>query len=434
MTSIFFALPVKNNVSMRSLFPISTADTLLSLNQRKNTVKNIRKIINISDEHFNILYQSLIDNFVEFVQLLPINNGARFGSLIDDGLLRALLALQLQKNAAEDQELDPLFVYVLFSTALLYNVGFVTNDRTVVISERDGAFVREWLPDKGKMLALDGGNFYRIRYAHGMSTELSRLATPLFAQQLMPLVGRNWIAQDLTAYSTWIALLNGSQIVTNDLKPYFDRANKKLSDELSKDKNIIAVSNIGIREPEETSLGEDFIEWLKKGLDAGNIDINTPNADVHVIDDGLFLEVPGIIQKFCAQSAKNPKLEAVFAQLKKIGFIGLSETSEQLATYVYDYLGSVGLDQLSFAHQSKPLKQEAKHLLRRGVEVLRPCFLSFLLKHHLRLSVEKNFILAKYAKAKTRKKLKLLKRRMLRQQRFEELRQEAQALRVEISK
>jgi hypothetical protein len=436
--TLFFIPPAKKNISERSLFPIVAADVLLASTPRKVVLENIRKTVDISDEHFNILYQSLINNFVEFVQLLPANNEAQFGSLMDEGLLRASFALEQQKNADEDQQPDPLLVYTLFSAALLFDVGFAINNRTVMVSEKDGTFIKEWLPNKGKMQQLDGG-YYRVRYGGGMSLELSRRVTPLFAQQLMPLAGFNWIAQDPEAFDGWIVLLNNEKEIVNDLKPYLDYANKKILAEPAKE--VFSAININILEPQETALGEDFLEWLKNGLDTEAISVNAYDSDIHIIEEGLFLETPEIINKFCAQSPKNPTWEAVFAQLKKIGFVNLSETSEQLATYTYNYANINELKPMPAKQQLDAQKQEVnnrqqaqnvaskqespeppkKPLIRRGIKVFIPCFLFFLLAKHFHLSFGQSPALIKRIKAKfKKKKRKLLERSRLYRQRLKE--------------
>lgn len=421
--ALFFIPPVKKNISERSLFPIVAADVLLASAPRKAILENIRQAVDISDEHFNILYQSLINNFVEFVQLLPANNEAQLGSLMDEGLLRASFALQQQKNEDEDQQPDPLLVYTLFSAALLFDVGYAINNRTVMISEKDGTFIKEWLPNKGKMQQSDGG-YYRIRFGGGEPTELSRRVTPLFAERLMPLAGFNWIAQDSDAFDSWIALLNNEKEIVNDLKPYLDYANKKILAEPAKE--FFSAVNINILEPQETVLGEDFLEWLKNGLDTEAISINAYDSDIHMIEDGLFLEVPEIINKFCAQSPKKPAWEAVFAQLKKIGFVNSSETSEQLATYTYDYAEPVK-QQPDAQKQEANNKQQAQNVApkqespRRGIRVVIPCFLVFLLAKHFHLSFGESPALIKLIKAKLKKKKrKLLERSRLYRQRLKE--------------
>jgi hypothetical protein len=434
--SLFFTPPNKKTISERSLYPIVAANVLLSSNKRKKIIKDIRQTVDISDEYFNTLYQQLINNFVEFVQLLPTNNEASLGSLMDKGLLRALFALQLQKDETENHDPDPLLTYTLFSASLLFDAGFATNNRTVILSKKDGTFVKEWSPYKGKM-QKSGGGYYRIRPGGDMTPELSRHSTILLTQQLIPAVGFNWITQDRNAFNAWIEVLNNEKAATNNLQPYFDSANKKALYETPQ--KAFPTTNIKPTKPKETALGEDFLEWIKKALKTKTIAINTYNSDIHVIEGGLFLEIPELIKKFCAQSSKNPKAEQIFAQLKKIGFISLSETREELATYTYtniddsnplsfmwqlDLYKSAITDDQTIKSKQKLWEQSTKHKIRHGIEVFMPCFLSLFLAYYLDLLPEHNFISIKLEKAKNKLKRKLLKKIRHYKARMELLRRE----------
>ena len=419
--SFFFTPTSKKTIKERSLLPIVTADILLETNQNKKIISNIHQITAIAAEHFAILYQELINNFAEFVQLLPTNNEAQLGSLIDEGLLRALFALQQQKDYIEDHQPDPLLTYTLFSAALLFAIGFTTNNRTVIISEKDGTFIKEWIPTKETMQAA-GGNYYRIRYAGGISATLSRRITLLLAQQLMPLAGFNWIAQDSTALNTWITLLNNETDKTNNLHLHLDYACKKT---LATPPHRTS-TNINIITPEETALGEDFLAWLKDGLTTKTISSNTYNSDIHLVENGLFLEIPEIIEKFCTQSPQKPTWQQVFGQLKKIGFINLDTTTEQLVTYTYKNGNNTQplpfVQQLTMQKQEtnkhptirefkkKSWEQDTKNKTRHGVETFRPCFLFFLLANYLNLRIENNLVGTEFAEEKIKKKIKLIKK------------------------
>lgn len=409
--------------SERRLFAIVQADVLLATEQNKKIINNIQQITNITNEQFTILYQELINNFVEFVQLLPSSNAAQLGSLIHEGLVRALLALQQQKDYTENQHPDPLLTYALFSAALLFELGFTINNRTVIISEQDGTFVQEWIPSKGSMQTTDK-NYYRIRFAGGISAKSSRRITPLLAQQIMPLIGFNWLAQDYEVFNTWIRLLNNEQDTTNNLDLYLNYAHKKILNISSQE----LPPNIYIITPEDTTLGEDFLVWLKQGINAQTISINTYNSDIHLIENGLFIEIPEIITKFCIQTPKKPMWKEVFAQLKKIGFI--NPNTEQLVTYTY----TAQTQPLPFIQKLSP-KQETNKLPkdswyqnnRHGVEIFNRCFIFLLLADYANLAAENNFLAIEFAKEKIKKKIKILTKLKQRRKRLKALDQEIQA-------
>src|SRR5690606_22878545 len=49
---------------------------------------------------------------------------------------------------------------------------------------------------------------------------------------------------------------------------------------------------------EDTDPGRCFLHWLKEGLANGTIAINTVNARVHAVPEGLLLVSPGIFKDF----------------------------------------------------------------------------------------------------------------------------------------
>ena len=88
--------------SERTLIPMLPSDTLLSVPRYQKIIGEIRQSLDPTEEEFNTLYRQLIDNFITFVQLLPSNHGGKLGSVLSEGLWRALLTLQLQKSESEN--------------------------------------------------------------------------------------------------------------------------------------------------------------------------------------------------------------------------------------------------------------------------------------------------------------------------------------------
>lgn len=303
-------------LSERNLFPILDPESFLETSKRRKILADIRLLLDTTDEHFDALYKQLILNFISFVQVIPSSNTGRLGSLMDEGLLRGLFALQAQ-NQEKAENIDPLISYVLFSAALLFDVGFVTENRLITISSKEGDFIKQWQPYKGAMKLSDG--YYKIRFGDGMPSWLCRRITALFAREVMPSLGFQWIAQDPYALNAWLTLLGNEQEGVEDLKMFLERANRLL-DEIRLTSDFVIPTDINIETPTETSLGEDFYEWLKKGLEDGTITINTKDSKVHVIENGLFLE-PEIFKDFSKTQTTHPNWEHVLKQLARLGFI-----------------------------------------------------------------------------------------------------------------
>lgn len=379
--------------SERILVPILTADALLSAAKYQKIISNIPKLVDLQDKEFAILYQQLISNFAQFVQLIPLSNDADLGSLLEIGLFRALAIIQ-------NDTIDPLMTYVLFSASLLFDIGSLTHDRTIIISKEDGTFIKEWAPHKGEMQPSDGG-YYRIRHGGNKSLWLSRNLTPILARQLMPTIGFNWIAEDPAAFDIWLSiLLNHKEKESNEFKMSFKQVNKKIHEKPALIQPTLP-KNIQLLEPQATALGEEFLNWLENGIKNKTIEVNGYNADIHVIENGLFLEMPSTVEKFCLQSALKPSVTQVTAQLKKIGLFGTNEITK------YTYKNQIHSSLFSTPTSNIP-KKTSKYDTRTGLELLTPYFLAS--HHKLKLTAEKNFTPEEDKKEKKKKKL-LLKRR-----------------------
>lgn len=351
-------------ISERTVFPILPAKVLLSTLQRQKWIEDIQELVNAPTEYFAALYQQLIENYVMFVQALPVNNESRLSSLIDEGLLRALYILRVQKQETSGEK-DPLITYVLFSAALMFDIGFVTSNRSIMISNKQGEFIKQWWPHTGAMQLSDG--YYKIRRGGGMPAWLSRRVAVLFAYQLMPQVGFDWIAKDAYALNTWIALLNNEQEGLDALKMYFDRSVEMLND--FKAREIFMALNIEtITNPAETALGEDFLEWLQQGLQDGTIKINTMDASVQMLKNGMLLETPAIFKEFSKNSPNHPNWQTVYDQFKKLGILGATEQDIKTGRYFYTAKATEGFAKTAaqqfgktslFSHESSVVGTDA---------------------------------------------------------------------------
>jgi integrating conjugative element relaxase (TIGR03760 family) len=56
------------------------------------------------------------------------------------------------------------------------------------------------------------------------------------------------------------------------------------------------------KEQSEDDLGAEFLTWLRRGLASNLINVNEPDAQVHVIDEGVFLVTPAIFRRFATEN------------------------------------------------------------------------------------------------------------------------------------
>lgn len=316
----------------RLLFPIVQPTLLLASSKRQKLIGQIRQLAIAPTELFDPLYQELINNFVKFVQVIPTNTFTRLGSLMDDGLFRATFALENLRQDQSSKEIDPLMAYVLFCAALLFDVGYVTENRVVAISNRSGEFIKLWHPHLGSMIPGDG--YYKIRRGGGMPPWLSRRVSTLYARQIIPPAAFNWIAKNPFALNTWIALMHDEKVEADGLKLHLDRASSMLDAIKLKDDYAIEIDIKG-EDPSETADGENFVEWLQRSLGDNSVSVNSVESYLHVVNDGFFMEIPGVLKDFCKQASNNPSWSIVLEQFVKLGFVVQKDATLEFEKYYY---------------------------------------------------------------------------------------------------
>lgn len=318
--------------SEKQLFPVASAEVLLSTAQNQGLISDIKERVAMPEQHFRVLYQGLINDFAEFVQILPVANRGILGGILQEGLRRALFALEVPEKGKP--RMHPLWTYVLFSAALLFDVARVVEDRMVVISDQRGAFLKKWQPLEGSMLDL--GDYYKIRRGGGMQPWLCRRMTPLLAYKLMPEAGFKWIASKPQALNVWMYLLSDEAASAGGYGRKLNKALQLLSEfRLSLDYFI----NIPVEPtvPVETALGEEFAEWLKNGIEDGTIALNEADANVFMVDEGLFLEAPAIFEEFNKFGKTATDWRVVSQQFNELGFAPLSGDDYKFQQYFSNY-------------------------------------------------------------------------------------------------
>jgi hypothetical protein len=309
----------KLGFDMKSLFPVVPASKLLSSIQHQKLLSDIESRVNLPKKYYQILYEKLIFNFVDFVQSFPASlKTMRWGSLLEEGLRRALFALQLQQEEGGTNLLDD---YVLFSAALLFDIASVSENRSVIISDKKGVFIKKWLPLYEGSL-VDKASYYRIRCNGGYSPALSRRITPLYACNLLPKRGLKWIAERPQVLNNWLALLSDDSAESGGYRRILNRAQELLEDFIANENYELPVEIEPIESDFE--LGDEFSEWLSDGIENGDISVNDPNGKIQIIDGQLFLTTPGVFQEF-ADYKQLGDWQSVYEQFRNLGYESLNE-------------------------------------------------------------------------------------------------------------
>lgn len=317
---------------------IQSGNTLLATEKRQQHVIAVKALLNLPPKIFNNIYYQVIEQFAEFVQSLPETVHGAFaseGGFLDHGIERASRALSLcatyffpeEKNLQNVSSEQALWIYAVFTAALLYDVGKLAVKYDITITRKSGAFIKKWLPYTSSMIAQ--GKYYQFEFVKENRDNLRRLVTPLLARQILQDAtqlqdnsetnGFNWLASNSDVLEAWLTLLSGeTRIPMSSFMSLIPLADAQVINSHIKNLRLGTVPAgmfIGVNpqandSPFATTLatGDAFLEWLKAGLANGNISVNQKDSLVHTTQEGVLISSE-LFKEFSHEnlSFKNPE-------------------------------------------------------------------------------------------------------------------------------
>lgn len=280
--------------------PILSAEELLSSKKRHWILEQLRQLSNLDEESHKVTYADLIDRFARFVQLTPLLPTAHLGSLLNESLVRGFSSLYHHLHQPESQSLkksapNPMLLYAIFSAGLLVKVSRAATNQRVILTAEDGSFLKTWNPLSSSLEEL--GKFYKLRFVNDLYPGVHYALTVLLARQLMPAVAFEWLSSDEPLFSEWLNALHGTEKLDGRIAAALDasdevhKTQEELLQELASEFADIEQVNC-----EETKQGEAFYQWLTNSLEAKTIEVNTPNAGIHVLPEGVFIDTKMVNQ------------------------------------------------------------------------------------------------------------------------------------------
>ena len=296
---------------------------------------------------FALAARPLIDGYAEFVQMLPVRGPGfgrfeRPGGQLHGGLTTALRALDRRRGQILPRGEAPevfgaqahRWTYVVFVAALLRDLCRVKEGCRVWI-KKDADPPCAWDPSIGSMRAC-GAYRYVVEF---LPTEMwSDPADPGLALRLfercVPGLIHDWLGEDPVLTAELRACLTGhadpagviSELVTRDVParvsappPVVSHASEMPAAKPVAEARVPAAQNLPAADspefleavaPEEAALAGQFIAWLSRGTIGGALPVNTPDAAVHVVVEGLLLASPRIFREFAKQQVEGREAAA----------------------------------------------------------------------------------------------------------------------------
>ena len=310
----------------------------------------MQQLVELDDEHFNALYLDLMHRFAEFVQLVPKKPTWALGSFLNDGLRRAWRGLILLKERQPLNQ-NPALTYLVYSALLLRDLSNIATNQKIVVCDEEGVFLADWLPANGSM--LNHGPYYRLFFRQSIQARMANEITVIYARQLMPAEGFNWLASDDQLLVDWLlALLDESlvggvlaeilSIIRLDTEKLDHGERKHLLeqeywlDPLDPNEKMLPAILVNIKIATGTAVGEAFLQWLQQGIADGKFRVNVADAGLHMVSEGLFIEYPDMFRQFSEQF--NKPLHVVFTQFGNLfGFVKQGGGDYRFDQFFSDY-------------------------------------------------------------------------------------------------
>ena len=182
----------------------------------------------------------------------------------------------------------------------------VLADKHIVICDKEGRFVKNWLYLSGPLKKY--GHYFKFRTTQGLSDAIVSNLTLLIAKQLMPSLAMAWITEDKEVLEAWFRALNimdaffGLHQMALDVEALMRSAALDMTHE---DEHFIADASVH---------GEAFWEWLVDHVNQKESDSSLKTDGIGLIDGELLFDIDEMSKRYCEEHKVDAAMvEAQFA-------------------------------------------------------------------------------------------------------------------------
>lgn len=364
------------------ILPVLSAEQLLGSSRSQLLFEQLKTYAQVPEPHFEVLYVRLIEGFAEFVQLLPKTRGGVLGGLLSQGIVRGITALQQFISHYGKSELDPLQAYAVFSAALCMDICKVVVNYKVLITDADGQYTTHWHPFAGAMTTL--GTHYKLLAVSAAYQRLDVSVNVIFARQIMPESGFLWLSKNWRVFADWLDALVGGGRRGDRIAHTISRTR---DEELDEFENFFDLDEFDIRQDVEHEEGEEFRRWLKRGIENGEIEVNTKDALVHLTShDAMFVDKQ-IFKQYADMVKSGVNIHVVFTQFGNLLGIASKGGNDFLVAQYFTQgpAATVASGSMRFTKQFSQASSTAREGVAVAADVMLPSNKSYGVSTHLKL-------------------------------------------------
>lgn len=289
--------------------PYMSADELIHMTQQYNRLRSIKRIVQIDEQRYELLYQSVVDKFAEIVQLMPASQAHHHavpGGLFIHTLEVVEQALTLRQKyklpmfaTQEVQEAERhLWTYAIFVAAILHDVGkrltlcrFVLKDK-----DKDKNIIEPFSANAEKLK----GKQYQIIFHDSKYHALHEQIGLVFVGALLPKIAQDFLLPRLHIMREIMGYIHDDEATEGVIGKILKEA-----DQLSTGQSLAHSSNRKFPGANAENIGERLMTQLRSLLAANYFVVNKINASIYTSGDFTYA-----VSKIMADSLRDTLSEA----------------------------------------------------------------------------------------------------------------------------
>lgn len=352
--------PQQKAMPFNGFYPVHSELELLE--PHRELVDKIRQYFGVPEAAWASTHEQLLHNFARRVQLLPdseAHHHTELGGLLRHALERVNHAMKIRRgymlpNGASTEcisEQQEIWSFAVLCTALLHDIGKSITDVVITMQDEKGS-ESQWLLACGDIPA---GACYRPEFCQEQRDKHHQSVQLLVTGQIIPNTALQWLSRYPEVFNLWLLTLSGRYAEAGMLGEIITRADqyatgKSPGSENQEAEDTRPPSPISKTTPSQIDLqpsiqpvvtsrrakakqtGQQFLHWLRQQIIDEKISINTINAPLHTVDEGLLLVSPAIFRRYL-RNVDHLELNEIQRGFQSLGIHRVTASKKNIWTY-----------------------------------------------------------------------------------------------------